>query len=251
MNLNSFKWLGYFFLLSGMGIVTLSMGWIAGFHGLGTLMTVSLIPLLLAVLISFFVINIQENDLKKRDLERNLNMRTIQLQEANQIIRRISTKDRLTGLYNRRGLRELLKREILRCERLKTSLVVLAITFDEGRDKDNIKRYSMMSVLGKKLSNYIRSTDVFARVSEDTLAILLLDTGVDGTKIFLDRLYEQLNQSSFRFPVFRAGLAIFPTHSPNPDDLINMAMHTAKQTNPGDMGISDGFIPDNVHSGID
>ncbi|MBN2725003.1 MAG: GGDEF domain-containing protein [Deltaproteobacteria bacterium] len=238
MNTNFYKWFGYFFLLSGMGVVTLSMGWIAGFHGIGTLLTVSLIPLLLAVLISLFIINIQENDNVRKDLERTLNMRTAQLQDANQTIRRISTRDRLTGLYNKRGLRELLKREVLRCERLKTSLVVLAITLDNRIEPDSIKRYSMMSVLGKKLSRWIRGTDVFARISEDTLAFLLLDTDLDGTKIFIDRLYEQLNQSSFRFPAFKSGITIFPDNGSNPDDLINFAMETAKNTDPGDLGIT-------------
>jgi diguanylate cyclase (GGDEF)-like protein len=230
------KWFGYFLLLGGMGIVTLSMGWIAGYHGLGTIITISIIPIFLAFLLSIFITSIQGDDSDLSDIERQLSLRTSQLQEANGTIRRISIRDKLTGLYNKRGFKEMIKREIHRSTRLKSSLVILAINF-RSYDDDSVKRYSMMSILGKRLVRWMRETDIFARVNEDTLAFLLLDTDIEGAKIFLERLQERLNTCSFQFPPFSTGLTIFPDNGDTPDTLIQNSITIAANTKPGEVNI--------------
>ncbi|MBU1239096.1 GGDEF domain-containing protein [Myxococcota bacterium] len=237
------KWTGYFLLLSGMGTVTLSMGWIAGYHGLGTILTVALIPFFLALLLALFINSLQGSGDEIREIERALNMRTAQLQDANRTIRRISTKDQLTGLYNKRGVKDMLGREITRSRRIGKPLVVLAINFRDYEIEDTPKRYSMMSILGKRLTSWMRETDLFARVSEDTLAFLLLDTDEKGAMTFLERLNQRLNGSSFQFPPFSAGITVFPTHGDSPELLIADAIDLAKRVAPGETKI---FEPGSV-----
>ncbi|MGM0598009.1 MAG: GGDEF domain-containing protein [Myxococcota bacterium] len=229
------KLLGYFILLSGMGIVTLSLGWIAGYHGLGTIIPISLVPLVLAALLALSINYLQQNSPEVKKLKHSLSLRTAQLQDSNQIIKRISTRDRLTGLYNKKGFTHLLKREMKRCARLETSLVVMAVNF-KSLGKDSGKRYSMMSILGRRISNFIRDTDVFARISEDTLAFLLLDTDKEGAQTFINRLNQRLNQSSFKFPPFKMGISVFPQHEQDkPEPLIASAIKASKLANEGEI----------------
>ncbi len=223
-----------------MGTVTLSMGWIAGYHGLGTILTVALIPFFLALLLALFINSLQGGGDELREIERALNMRTAQLQDANRIIRRISTRDQLTGLYNKRGIKDMLGREISRARRLGKPLVVLAINFREYEVQDTPRRYSMMAVLGKRLINWMRDTDLFARVSEDTLAFLLLDTDENGAQTFLDRLNQRLNSSSFQFPPFSSGITVFPAHGDSPELLIADAVDVARRTAAGEIQV---FVP--------
>ena len=131
----------------------------------------------------------------------------------------------------------MVQREITRSIRLKSNLVILSIHFPGYSSVESDKRYSMMSILGKKLMKWMRETDLFARVSEDTLAFLLLDTEEEGARIFLDRLIEQLNGCSFHFPVFCTGMAVFPEHGEKVDLLINRSMELAKNTKPGEVSV--------------
>ncbi len=229
MNVNSklMSWLGYFLLIGGMGIVTLAMGWITGYHGLGTLLSVALIPLFLAGLLSVFIVSIQNNR-SNLELQSMLDLRTAQLQDANATIKRMSTKDRLTGLYNRRGFRDLLKREILRSQRLDKPLVVMAIQFTFGPNIDTAKQTSMMSVFGKNIARWIRGTDVSARIGDETMGFMLLDTDLEGARIFYDRICEQLANSEFQFPPFRAAVVLHPEHGDRPDSMIELALLTVE-----------------------
>ncbi len=221
------SWLGYFLLIGGMGVVTLAMGWITGYHGLGTLLSVALIPLFLAGLLSLFIVSIN-HPRPNREMESLLALRTAQLQDANATIKRMSTKDRLTGLYNRRGFRDLLKREILRSRRIDKPLVVMAVKFTFGPNMDTARQTSMMSVFGKNLARWIRGTDVSARIGEDTMAFLLLDTDLEGARIFYDRICEQLANSEFQFPPFRSAVVLHPEHGGSSDALIELALSTVE-----------------------
>lgn len=221
------SWLGYFLLIGGMGVVTLAMGWITGYHGLGTLLSVALIPLFLAGLLALFIVSIN-HPRPNREMESLLALRTAQLQDANATIKRMSTKDRLTGLYNRRGFRDLLKREILRSRRIDKPLVVMAVKFTFGPNLDTARQTSMMSVFGKNLARWIRGTDVSARIGEDTMAFLLLDTDLEGARTFYDRICEQLANSEFQFPPFRTAVVLHPEHGASSDALIELALTTAE-----------------------
>mgnify|MGYP005837471753 CR=1 FL=1 len=242
MNSKMISWLGYFLLIGGMGIVTLAMGWITGYHGLGTLLSVAVIPLFLAGLLSLFIVSTRDEG-SARELESMLQLRTAQLQDAKATIKRMSTKDRLTGLYNRRGFRDLLKREILRAKRLNNPLVVMSLKFHFPAGADTAKQASMMSVFGKNIARWIRGTDVCARIGEETLAFLLLDTDLEGARIFYDRIREHLATSEFQFPPFCAGVSLFPEHGSSSEGLIDLAITASKTAQIGEMEVASSSMP--------
>ncbi|MBU1069028.1 GGDEF domain-containing protein [Myxococcota bacterium] len=242
MNSKLISWLGYFLLIGGMGVVTLAMGWITGYHGLGTLLSVALIPLFLAGLLSLFIVSIN-HPRPNREMESLLALRTAQLQDANATIKRMSTKDRLTGLFNRRGFRDLLKREILRSRRIDKPLVIMAIKFLFGPNLDTARQTSMMSVFGKNLARWIRGTDVSARIGEDTMAFLLLDTDLEGARIFYDRICEHLANSEFQFPPFRASVVLHPEHGSASDGLIELALSTVESASLTELMVASPAAP--------
>jgi GGDEF domain-containing protein len=84
------------------------------------------------------------------------------------------------------------------------------------------------SVFGKNIARWIRGTDVCARIGEDTLSFLLLDTDLEGARIFYDRIREHLAVSEFQFPPFCAGVALFPEHGSSSEGLIDLAVTAAK-----------------------
>ena len=200
-------------------------------------MLLSLVPMSLALLLSLLLLSFQVHDNERRELERALALRTTQLQDANHTIRRISTHDTLTGLFNKRGFRDLLRRELIRSQRINSPVVVMTLYFQSEEPVDPVKRYSMMSVLGKRLTQWTRETDVFARISDEVLAFVLLDTEESGGRVFLERLQSHLMECSFQFPPFSVGMASCPDQGDSADALINGAIAAARTVAPGEVAV--------------
>ena len=105
---------------------------------------------------------------------------------------RKAIEDPLTGLYNRRGLFELSRREINRAIRFKTPISVLFLDIDHFKQFNDLYSYEVgdliLHTLARCLINNARDTDLVCRYGGEEFVILLPESGQDGALRAAERL---------------------------------------------------------------
>jgi len=140
--------------------------------------------------------------------------------DVNEKILRIKSK--LYEMFlNIGNFEEFLEEEFAKAKRytLPLSLVVIKV-LDE--DKNSIKK------LLKTVRLYSRRSDKIFRLSEDELAIVLLGTDLEGTKVFLKRLSkrwtrEYMKDSILKKPDFIYGISTTEEWMKSAEDLLSSA----------------------------
>lgn len=144
--------------------------------------------------------------------------------------------DELTGLYNRRYLRQEMEREVLRSRRYHHSVALIMI------DLDDFKRYNdryghpagdrLLRELADVMRAEVRPTDSLVRYGGEEFAVILPETGVEGAVEVAERLRRRV--AAHRFPVgdggelaghvtVSLGVAVFPLHAGTAQDLLKAA----------------------------
>jgi diguanylate cyclase (GGDEF)-like protein len=104
--------------------------------------------------------------------------------------------DPLTGLGNRRWLKDMFEREVARAERAGQALCVLMIDIDNFKQLND--RYGhiagdrVLVALAEKLRDHLRPTDLIARFGGDEFAALLPELSVDDAKHAAERLRQKI-----------------------------------------------------------
>jgi len=115
--------------------------------------------------------------LEKSRIHQELLEKTVQLREARDALEQAATRDSLTGLWNRRSILDLLKREMSRAHREERSLSALMIDVDHfKRINDQVGHLAGDDVLRevtRRITGTLRSADILGRIGgEEFLAIL-------------------------------------------------------------------------------
>ena len=100
-----------------------------------------------------------------------------------EVLRRQSTVDELTGLYNRRYFDETLRRELFRAERKRAALAVVMIDLDHFKRMNDTYGHDagdlVLRTVGRVLRDGVRRSDVACRYGGEELVLVLPDC--DGT----------------------------------------------------------------------
>ncbi|MBW2529621.1 MAG: diguanylate cyclase [Deltaproteobacteria bacterium] len=157
------------------------------------------------------------------------------LQDKSAQLERLAITDGLTGLYNRRHFRERLDFEIERSGRMVHPACLVMI------DVDHFKHYNdqhghpagddVLVRLGKLFRDNLRSVDLVARYGGEEFVMLLLDTDLRGGQVVADKIRQAVEAAPFPFRdeqpggrlTISLGVAAFPTHAREPDELIEAA----------------------------
>ena len=145
-----------------------------------------------------------------------------------------SIRDPLTGLYNRRFLEEFLSRELVRADRKKHPLSVIAVDIDHfKRINDSLGHGAGDIVLrrvGLLLQGFVRQSDIACRVGGEEFSVLLPEATMpiaaqraeDIRKAVqeLKLTYEDHDLSGITISL---GVAAYPDHGATPDALIRAA----------------------------
>jgi diguanylate cyclase (GGDEF)-like protein len=105
---------------------------------------------------------------------------------------KLAMVDPLTGLHNRRYAQERLVAEILRAQRLKTSLTVLTMDVDDLKQINDRWGHAAgdlaLKIFGERLSKAIRGSDLAVRIGGDEFVVLLPECDAKQVQCVLDRL---------------------------------------------------------------
>ena len=155
-----------------------------------------------------------------------------------------AVRDPLTRLFNQRIFWELLEYEVGRASRHDTPFVLCVIDLDDFKKINDTFGHATGDAFLKGMADLligeIRMGDILARYGGDEFALILPSTDLAGALFFVERLRGkiavfQLATGDGRPTIESAvsiGLAAFPDHARNPQDLFSVAdqmMYRAKQ----------------------
>jgi diguanylate cyclase (GGDEF)-like protein/PAS domain S-box-containing protein len=126
--------------------------------------------------------------------------------EAEEALRRLSTTDELTGLFNRRGFFLLAEQQRRVAIRKRAELLLLYIDIDDFKNVNDTYGHvtgdRVLSDVGSLLQSCYRESDIIARVGEeggllarmggDEFVVLAMDPGAEGERILTQRLKDRL-----------------------------------------------------------
>jgi len=123
------------------------------------------------------------------------------LNKVNAKLKEISDKDRLTGIYNRRKLEEILSDVYYKAERYNKNFSLILFDLDHFKKvNDNYGHQvgdKVLKEISKILLNSIRKVDYFGRWGGEEFLIILPETNLQAAEKLAERLRGNIEQSSF------------------------------------------------------
>jgi diguanylate cyclase (GGDEF)-like protein/PAS domain S-box-containing protein len=126
--------------------------------------------------------------------------------ETEEALRRLSTTDELTGLFNRRGFFLLAEQQRRVAIRKRAELLLLYIDINDFKTVNDTYGHvtgdRVLADIGALLQSCYRESDIIARVGEeggllarmggDEFVVLAMDPGAEGERILTQRLHDRL-----------------------------------------------------------
>jgi diguanylate cyclase (GGDEF)-like protein/PAS domain S-box-containing protein len=164
--------------------------------------------------------------------------------------------DALTGLFNRRYLDVILKREIARLRRKKAPLGVIMMDLDHFKLFNDTHGHEagdcLLEAMGKFLASHIRQEDIACRYGGEEFVLILPEASLDVTLKRAEEIRQGVAQLhvSHRGQVLNGitvslGVAILGEHGANGEDLLRAAdnaMYRAKEQGRNRALVADGSI---------
>jgi len=120
-----------------------------------------------------------KGEISPRTLERSLRY-ALKLGDTLEALRRLATRDELTGLLNRREYERVLAEEEDRAERFGNSLALVVIDLDRFKSINDMHGHSagdaVLREVGRRIGGVIRTVDRAARIGGEEFALILVQT---------------------------------------------------------------------------
>jgi len=163
-----------------------------------------------------------------------------ELELTNARLKRLSFKDEVTGLYNRRFFSIRLEEEVSRSRRFNHAVSVVMLDLDGFKVVNDALGHAAgdetLRIVGDILTRYSRGITVVCRYGGDAFAALLVETSKTGAGLYAERLRQVLAGYPFahgRRLTASFGIAALPEDvSPAADELVRAAaeaLHAAKR----------------------
>lgn len=165
--------------------------------------------------------------------------------EAERTIRRLAYEDSLTGLPNRARMREALEETIVAARQHHRSFALLMANVDRFRDINEVIGYRqgdrLLQQLARRLQTLFGEAGLVARVAGDEFALVMPQADIAQSTAMARRILHGFD-APFEFdgiPIdvrLSIGIALFPGHGSEPDQLTlraDAAMAQAKRNHTG------------------
>lgn len=125
-----------------------------------------------------------------------------QLQQANETLEQLSRTDRLTQLYNRGYWEECLAREFARHKRYQSDASLVMFDIDHFKRVNDTYGHQVgdkvIQLVSALLKKNLRNIDIAGRYGGEEFGAILPDTGIEGARLFAERLRESAEALHFR-----------------------------------------------------
>lgn len=146
----------------------------------------------------------------------------------------LTITDDLTNVYNYRYLNNILDRELVRAQRLNSSMSVLFLDLDSFKKVNDHHGHLLGSKilveLAGLLKGAVRKVDAVARYGGDEYIVVLTDTNSKGAMIVAERIRLMVEEHTFTesegFPIkltVSIGVASYPEHGVSKVELLHLA----------------------------
>jgi len=160
-----------------------------------------------------------------------------------ELLRNQSIRDALTGLYNRRYLEESLNRELQRAKRAGRNLSVVMLDLDHFKHFNDTFGHQVGDILLKEVAGVIkgrvRAGDLACRYGGEEFSLIVAEVDTEGAYTCVESVREAIKHLSLHHRgqtlgtiTVSAGIATYPAHADNSEDLIRAAdeaLYQAKQ----------------------
>jgi len=141
------------------------------------------------------------------ELEDRVAVRTRELAEANRKLEELARTDPLTGVLNRRGMDELVARELDRRARYHAPVSLGLIDIDHFKDINTRFLHpggdKVLVSVARALNRSLRTVDHIGRIGGDEFQVIAPETSREGAVVLGDRIYNNVEQSvvTYKNPV--------------------------------------------------
>ncbi len=174
----------------------------------------------------------------KDNLSQNINYIALftdisSIKEADKKLHFYAKHDHLTGLLNRTQFENMLNYSIERCERNNKKFALMYIDLDRFKEINDTYGHNFGDLMLKKTSSRLldtlRKEDIISRVGGDEFNVIIenIKDDVDALAI-AEKLNKKINEKMtinnvVFHPSFSIGIALYPNHGKNSEDLIKNA----------------------------
>jgi diguanylate cyclase (GGDEF)-like protein/PAS domain S-box-containing protein len=108
--------------------------------------------------------------------------------------------DDLTGIFNRRGFRELAEQQLKVAARINQPILVFFIDVDKLKQTNDILGHvagdELLKRLADILKNSFRESDLIARIGGDEFTVLTMETSPETRELLIERLFENIKNEN-------------------------------------------------------
>ncbi|HZT63952.1 MAG TPA: diguanylate cyclase, partial [Burkholderiales bacterium] len=168
------------------------------------------------------------------EMAETLQRRDVELRKAVLELKEQALTDPLTGLYNRRYLRDVLARELMRAKRKNSPLAAVMVDVDYFKRINDSLGHEAGDMVLKELSallrRCVRGSDTVCRYGGEEFALLLPDAMLEGAQRKAEEIRAAVKALDLHFHGKRIGalsasfgIALFPDHAAAAEPLLGRA----------------------------
>ena len=168
------------------------------------------------------------------NLQRELMKKNMEIEKIKEQLQEQSIRDSLTGLYNRRYLKEFLNKELKRASRREKPLCIVLFDIDNFKDINDTYGHflgdTVIKEISRTLTNWIRGGDIAVRFGGDEILLIMVDAPKSRVVERINQIRELVSEMVIKITdhqikgiTVSAGIAEFPTHAKTDELLLKAA----------------------------